>query len=155
MGLTLENVLTIAYDLRMTDDAKKTGNYIPKTDHLKPYQFKEGNKANPAGRPKAVINYLREQTDNTKELIDTALKIVRGQKIPGAFGFPSYRDIRETVQWLFEQAWGKAPVLTTDLQDGEYDIHQILLVHLQKQKNLPGTFDIPPDEVIDVEKEEE
>lgn len=48
--------------------------------NLKAHAFKPGQSGNPGGRPKGFGAYIREKTQDGKELVDNALKVLRDEK---------------------------------------------------------------------------
>ena len=112
---------------------KETENSHHSVKHLAPYQFKKGISGNPGGRGKGVSEYVKKMTGHTQECADTMIKIMRGEKIKGAWGSPSYKDILEATRWLVEQAWGKSPIIIQPGSDSGYDIRRMILLELQKK----------------------
>ncbi|MDE2106124.1 MAG: hypothetical protein KGL39_53370 [Patescibacteria group bacterium] len=72
--------------------------------------FKPGNRANPGGRPKGLMQLVRASTKDGKELIDLALQIARG-KMEGA----TVRDRISAMEYLTDRGFGKAVDLKMDL----------------------------------------
>lgn len=82
--------------------------------------FKPGNRANPGGRPKGLMQYVRAKTKDGKELADIALKIARGTLIIVETYFdkdgnehtaertPSHKDRLSAVEFLADRGFGKA-----------------------------------------------
>jgi len=106
------------------------------------------------GRPQGLVAYVKSKTRNAFEAADLMISVMRGEQLPGTPGPPGYFYRIDAAKYLIERAWGKTPMITNELQDGQYDIHKILFVHLQKHKSEPGMFDIPADQVINIEEDE-
>jgi hypothetical protein len=82
-------------------------------------RFKPGNRANPGGRPKGLMQYVRGVTKDGHELADIALKIARGtliivEQFKDADGNvrklehrPSHRDRLAAIEFLAERGFGK------------------------------------------------
>ena len=77
-------------------------------------QFKPGNNANPNGRPKGIVQQIREVTQDGKIIIDTVMEILQDPKT-------GKKDKLEATKWLKEHGFGKAPdiSLTGSLSDAE------------------------------------
>lgn len=109
----------------------------------------------PEGRPKGLVAYLKSKTNNAFEAADLVIKVMRGETLPGLNQPPGYFYRIDAAKYIIERSWGsKAPLITDSPEDGQYDIHQILLVHLQRNKDKPGMFSIPADQTIDISEDE-
>jgi len=81
--------------------------------------FKPGNRANPGGRPKGLMQLVRAKTKDGKELVDTMLKIARGKLLieeifydkdsheHAATKEPSHRDRIAAIEWLADRGFGR------------------------------------------------
>lgn len=70
-----------------------------------------GMTLNPGGRPMSLMRLARERTNDGVELIDYALKVLRGEE-PRA----SVKDKLSAMMFLAERGWGKPiqPIITQD-----------------------------------------
>lgn len=129
---------------------EKTSNR-KKAEWLKPYHFKPGlPSANPKGRDYTLANRIKQLTSDGIELADVMIKIMRGQKIEGIYGKPSYKDVREATMWLAEQVFGRAPIKIDAETDGSgQDLITLIYLQLRKQSD-PASRDLTMSHVIDV-----
>jgi len=126
----------------------KKQKYKPQALRILPYAWKPGQSGNPAGRPshQTMTNEIKRLTGGGIEMAHVMLKIMRAETIPGVWGSPTYKDIREATVWLAEQCFGRAP-LTIAANDDTYDLQRILLLELTKRANDPGVFTIEPETI--------
>lgn len=80
--------------------------------------FTKGQSGNPGGRPKGFGNYIREKTQDGKEIVDFFLSVFRGEEI--AHKKPKLPDRVNAGTWLADRGFGK-PAQTVELSgpDGE------------------------------------
>lgn len=81
-------------------------------------RFGEGQPRNLGGRPKGLMQAVRAQTKDGKELVNFALDVLRGKSL-GKFKrklfdqetevevFPETRDRLEALKWLSDRGFGK------------------------------------------------
>ena len=85
-------------------------------------QFVQGNRANPGGRPKGRMQYARERTQDGRELVDFAYRVLTGEPIPVVIRrvLPTGETVEEkydmtpklehrltALDWLADRAFGK------------------------------------------------
>jgi hypothetical protein len=115
---------------------------------LIPYQFKPGQSGNPKGPQVGIANEIKRMTGGGMELIHVLVRIMRGERIPGVWGTPTYRDVRDCAVELLERAFGKAPLKIN--ADGEvYDLQRLLYVELSRRKDESGVFDISDEKLLE------
>ncbi len=80
--------------------------------------WRPGVSGNPGGRPKGVASYVREQTQDGREIVDYLLRYVRGETDCG------HRERLEAVKILFDRGFGRAPEisLTATVDAGSVDL---------------------------------
>lgn len=123
---------------------------VRKPEWLEPYHFKPGQSGNPHGRGLALANRIKEITGGGVEMADVMIKIMRGQKIEGVYGKPSYKDVREATMWLAEQVFGRAPIkIDADTDGSGQDLITLIYLQLRKQSD-PASRDLTTSHVIDV-----
>jgi hypothetical protein len=67
--------------------------------------FPPGVSGNPSGRAKGFAAYIRQQTDDGRELVEFALDVLRGKRRAPV-------KVRlEALAWLADHGWGKAPIV--------------------------------------------
>jgi hypothetical protein len=84
--------------------------------------FQQGNRANPGGRPKTVggfVAYVKEQTNDGKEMVDLMVSVMRGEPQPTVLKTsptgeetvvlktPSIETRMLASGWLADRAFGK------------------------------------------------
>ena len=108
--------------------AKQLKNLIP---------FDGKNMPNPCGRPKGIVSYIKEKTNNLKKAIDLHVRILEGKTFKGTNPFGNSINVIPTIamradsaSWLYEKAVGNRP----PADDGtNYDLRTILLMELTKK----------------------
>mgnify|MGYP001595558218 CR=1 FL=1 len=100
-------------------------------------QFGAGNNANPGGRPLGLMQYARAQTQDGRELVDFAVRVLRGEPMPVVIRkvLPTGEVVEEkhdmtpklehrltALDWLADRAFGK-PV---QKMEGEVRAAQVL-----------------------------
>ena len=82
---------------------------------------------NPSGRPKGIMGLVRNETGDGKELVMSALSILRGEmviertiinekgKMRTFEDSPSFRDKIAVIEWLADRGFGKAVEIHLDL----------------------------------------
>ena len=126
------------------------GNRHPITEHLKPYHFQKGKSGNANGRSPHLVYEIKKLTSNGIEMAHVMVKIMRGQKIPGVIGNPTYKDVRESCMWLAERVFGKSPISFKLPEDGEMDLLKAIYMEWQKLPGDQGRFELKNDHIIDV-----
>jgi hypothetical protein len=143
-----------------------TGPGEPRNEHG---QFVKGYGGNPSGRMKGQIPYIRNLSDDGREMLDHAFKVMRGEvEVPdihflqsgGAIEYvrkPSVKEQAESRNWLAERLWGKAPAQVEinvnkterrfDLS--KYNVEELLLLESLATKGL--TDSPPASEIVDGE----
>lgn len=103
---------------------------------------KPGEVRNPGGRPFSLMRLAREKTNDGQELIDFALRVLRGQE-PNS----SVKNKLAAMAFLAERGWGKPiqPIVTKDdsgppknygnLSDEEFKLYADLWSKLHIQTN--------------------
>ncbi len=84
--------------------------------------FKKGISGNPSGRPKSFGESIRRLTRDGEELVQLALKVLRGKLSVKMFdkegnphdAEPSIKERLEAMKWLADRGWGKALDLSND-----------------------------------------
>lgn len=85
----------------------------------KPWLWRPGQSGNPSGRPAGFARRIRELTRNGEELVEFALKVLRGEistldtKGEGVV-LPNFKERIEALKWLSERGWGRAPESSVD-----------------------------------------
>lgn len=122
---------------------------------LKPYLFKPGQSGNPLGsKPNhTLVSRIKSVTSNGMEMADVMIKIMRGQKIKGVWGTPSYKDVINATTWLAEQVFGKAPLTISESNGSTYELQKLLYIELKGHKDVSGVFDIPEGTVLEQDLE--
>lgn len=80
--------------------------------------WKPGQSGNPGGRPKGFGAYIREKTEDGKEIVDFFLKVFRGEDIDRRR--PKLKDRVDAGSWLTDRGYGR-PAQAVELSgpDGE------------------------------------
>lgn len=83
--------------------------------------FKPGNCANPGGRPYSLMKLAREMTNDGVELVEFALKVLRGQLVART------SDRIECMKFLADRGWGKPiqPIIAKDASDKPKDYSKL------------------------------
>lgn len=68
--------------------------------------FSKGVSGNPGGRAKSFGNFIREQTNDGKELVELALRLLRKSR--------KDQTRMEALKWLADRGWGKAVEVLKD-----------------------------------------
>lgn len=95
--------------------------------------FKKGNHASNGGRPKGLMQLVRESTKDGKELVELSLQILRGELTVEKTYYdkegeshtveesPTIRDRQAALEWLADRGFGKAIDLQMDVTpDNEF-----------------------------------
>lgn len=82
--------------------------------------FKTGTCTNPGGRPKGFAAMVRDKTHSGLELVEIALKVMRGKLMVERISYdqdgnervtkesPAIKDRLQALQWLADRGWGKS-----------------------------------------------
>lgn len=80
--------------------------------NLKPWP--PGHSGNPGGRPKGLAAYIREQTQDGKELVDFLLDVMRGKEKL----FCKMGDRMKAVEMLIDRSEGRVKQVVDEPEDG-------------------------------------
>ena len=77
-------------------------------------RFGEGQPTNRGGRPKGLMQFVREQTNDGREVADFMLQVFRGEKIKRSVAdlgevelSPSLEERIDAAKWLADRGFGK------------------------------------------------
>lgn len=79
--------------------------------------FPKGVSGNPGGRPAGLGSYIREKTDDCREVADFFLAVMRGAALvheDGEVDFPAIRERMEAGKWLGDRGAGKVAEVERD-----------------------------------------
>lgn len=103
-----------------TTNKVQSQNRLPHLKNTGRTHFKAGISGNPGGRPKGLMQWVREQTKDGKELVRIMLEIARGQlvieetyldskgKEKTLEKAPRHQDRISAIEWLADRGFGKA-----------------------------------------------
>lgn len=101
-------------------------------------RFKPGTSGNPSGRPKGIMAYTRELTQDGKTLIDFWIDILNGKEVHGFK--PDLDDMKDAARELANRGFGKAVqhqyIETESANTEEPDLSKLSDEELQKLADL-------------------
>ena len=110
---------------------------------IQKYQWKKGCKSpNPLGPKASYIQRIKELTGGGVEMVDTMVKLMRGQKIKGVNGYLTYNHIITATTWLAEQIFGKAPLMVSNGNGQTFELQKLLYMELVKSGTESGTYNV-------------
>jgi hypothetical protein len=94
---------------------------VSATSDVRGRPFPKGVSGNPSGRPRGIVQAVREATADGRELVDFMVQILRGET-PGT----RVRDRIDAATWLADRGFGKPGAAPSpDSEDGRLSLEAV------------------------------